>query len=261
MTDMPRTIHPFAGELALAQPTGRPHHYTSVAGDYSLPIEYRGVRTFLVTFPVPLAVLGELLPSGMKPRRLYGSDGGLVLQFVDAPDTSIGPYNECILSVIVEDAYRWPRCEVPVDWEPPVCYAVWLAVSMPLALYSGQAIWGFPKTLADTRCSVNQERFSATVVQDGRTIISCEGTRSLDGERGVVRMRSVTYLRGDVCRASVHGHCTFAATLPGDCRLKFYPGSQISSKLSELLAPLPPLDAPFSVHYLWNHDYLLTAPI
>jgi hypothetical protein len=261
VTTKPRALHPFVGEMAVAQPTGRPHHYTSPAGDYRVPIEYRGVRTFLATFPVPLDVLRAILPSDVKPRRLHGSAGGLVIQLVDAPDTSIGPCNECILSVIVEDDHRWPHDEAPVDWAPPVCYIVWLGVDAPLALYSGQSIWGFPKMLAETRYAVDQERFSATVAHDGRAILSCEGTLPLDGEPGVVCLRSLTHLHGELCRVAVYGRCMSAVAQPGDCRLRFHPGTKISATLSALLAPQALLDAPVSVHYLRDHDYRLNAPV
>lgn len=250
--------HPFAGELATSRPAGAPGRFVCAAGEYAVPIAYRGVRTFLATFAAPRAALQELLPAGVTARRLYGAMGGLVVQLVDLPDTSIGPYDEAMIGVLADDEYAWPAAGGDgYAWEPPPCYALWLAVSTPLAMLSGQASWGYPKTLADTRWSVHGERVSGAVVQGGRTILACEATRALDAERGLIHMRSLTHRGGELCRTSIRGHCSYAVADTASCELRFLPGSRIT----ETLAQLPPLGAAFSTAYLWNYDYLLEAPL
>jgi hypothetical protein len=250
--------HPFSGPPLEATPVkGRRDLYRTAAGDFSVPIQYRGVRTFLVTVPAKLAALREIVPAGVEVRRLYGEYGGLIVQFVDMPNTSIGPYNECTVAVLARDRHPWPEPAGEIAWSPPPCYALWLSVSSEIARHSGQAIWGYPKTLGETLFDVEGQRFRGAVRIDGRTVITCEGPLPEQSERATIYMRSLTHLRGGLCRTAIHGECTYAASEPGRADLRFMPGSRIS----ETLLGLPRLPEPASTVYVSEYDYELCYPL
>ena len=257
-TGMKAFEHPFAGSMARATAIdGSRGAYRTAVGDFTVPIHYRGVRTFLVTMPAKLASLQLLMPADVRARRLFDDYGALVVQFVDLPNTSIGPYTECTVAVIAEDSYRWPRPAVDLAWEPPPCYALWLAVSSKLAQHSGQAIWGYPKTLAETTFEVEAGRFRGQVHMNERIIIECDAQLPTDEEHANIHMRSLTHLRGELCRTSIDGACVLAASEPGNCQLTFHQGSRISEALKTLALAAEPV----STVYVHKYDYLLGYPL
>src|SRR4051812_660183 len=116
----------------VATVTGEPGRYRSSAGTFSVPIRYTNARSLLVTQLAPLSALRELLPEGIKPRRVFGAYGALAVQFSCFPETTIGAYDECIIAVVAEDSRRWPAPHLDLAWDAPPCYSIWLAVSSEL---------------------------------------------------------------------------------------------------------------------------------
>src|SRR5215469_7267391 len=104
------------------------------------PFYYRGTRSIAVAFETDAdAALGAL------PAQLAISEPATaVLSFYHYPWTTFGPYNETILSLLVEHN----GC--------PMTYIAHIAVTSEPPMLAGREIWGFPKKLA--QIEFKQER-------------------------------------------------------------------------------------------------------
>lgn len=237
--------------------TGEPGRYRSRAGAFSVPIRYTDARSLLVTQLAPLSALRELLPEGVQPRRVFGTYGALAVQFSCFPQTTIGAYDECIIAVVAKDQRHWPAPRVDLTWEAPPCYSIWLAVSSELALVSGQALWGYPKAIGETSLECSGDTLRAQVRVAGRPIIECVVARPAGLEPSNIRLRSVSYVRGQLRRTAVYGQCNLGALsdVPGE--LVFSPGARVS----ETLAALPREAGLASVMHLTGFDFTLPLPL
>lgn len=96
------------------------------------PFYYKGARSIAVVFETDPDAALEAIP---EPLAL-SEPGTAVLSFFEYPWTTFGPYNEAILSLLVE--HRGKRLsyiqQIMVTTEPP--------------MLAGREIWGFPKKLA-----------------------------------------------------------------------------------------------------------------
>lgn len=253
-----KSVHPFAGPMASAERVkGKENIFRTDAGDFEVPIEYFNVRTFIVSFSMKLEALRGLLPSDVRPRRLYGDYGALIVQFADIPNTSIGSYNECIVSIMADSGFDWPSIEKEAIWNPPPCYAIWLSVSSKIAQKSGQAIWGYPKVIGDTSFRIDEKRFFGQVTVGDTIIISCSAALPENHDNGYIYMRSFAHREGVLCYTTISGDCQYSADEPGDCELHFYPGTVFSTRLCDM----PKLTQPSSTVYLSNYTYKLDYPI
>jgi len=104
------------------------------------PFYYRGTRSIAVAFETDAdAALGVL------PAQLTISEPATaVLSFYHYPWTTFGPYDETILSLLVEHNGR------------PMTYITHIAVTSEPPMLAGREIWGFPKKLA--QIEFKQER-------------------------------------------------------------------------------------------------------
>jgi hypothetical protein len=254
---MPTNVHRFAGPMATATKTAVPGRYACSAGELVVPITYRRTRSVIVTVPAPLESLKALLPPSIRPRRLYGPYGSLVVQFVDLVDTTIGPYTESVVAVVAEDSFEWPAPPDDTAWDPRPCYAIWLSVSNELARVSGQAIWGYPKTIGDVEFRVEGADFYGRVMQGGNTILDCKAKCSLDSERSVIRMRSLTHLEDRTCRTITQGPCLLTPTHTEPGELRVFPGSPITEALASVVFRADEM----STIYIRDYDYELGHPI
>jgi acetoacetate decarboxylase len=124
---------------------------------YSMPIDapayqrppfyYRAARSISVAFETePEAVLDAL------PKVLALSEPATaVLSFYEYPWTTFGPYNEAILSLLVEHKGR------------PMTYIQQIMVTTEPPMLAGREIWGFPKKLASIDFKLERDMIFGTL--------------------------------------------------------------------------------------------------
>ncbi len=96
------------------------------------PFYYRGTRSIAVAFETDAEAALDLLPAQLT----ISEPATAVLSFYDYPWTTFGPYNEAILSLLVDHKGR------------PMTYIAHIAVTSEPPMLAGREIWGFPKKLA-----------------------------------------------------------------------------------------------------------------
>ncbi|MGH7865943.1 MAG: acetoacetate decarboxylase family protein [Candidatus Binataceae bacterium] len=115
---------------------------TLTNGGYSMPADasayqrppfyYRGARSIAVAYETDADAAVEALPAPLA----LSEPATAVLSFYEYPWTTFGPYNEAILSLLVEHKGR------------PLTYIQHIAVTTEPPMLAGREIWGFPKKLA-----------------------------------------------------------------------------------------------------------------
>jgi acetoacetate decarboxylase len=96
------------------------------------PFYYRGSRSIAVAFETDADAALDALPAQLTVSEPTTA----VLSFYQYPWTTFGPYNEAILSLLVEHRGR------------PMTYIMHIAVTSEPPMLAGREIWGFPKKLA-----------------------------------------------------------------------------------------------------------------
>lgn len=96
------------------------------------PFYYRGAKSIAVAFETDPEAALVALP---EPLSL-SNPATAVLSFYEYPWTTFGPYNEVILSLLVEHNGR------------AMTYVQHIAVTTEPPMLAGREIWGFPKKLA-----------------------------------------------------------------------------------------------------------------
>jgi len=122
--------------------TARPGKLTLATGGFAMPADapayqrppfyYRGARSIAVAFETDADAALEKLPAPLALTE----PATAVLSFYEYPWTTFGPYNEAILSLLVEHKGR------------PLTYILHIAVTTEPPMLAGREIWGFPKKLA-----------------------------------------------------------------------------------------------------------------
>jgi hypothetical protein len=139
------------------------------AGPCTLPIRYFSACNVMMFFAVDMDRARSLLPS--KQFEPLPNEQGKALALVgfwDYADTSIGPYNESTISLMV----TYPGFDLPG------CYVCSLPVSTEIACQAGIEIFRYPKFVADSRVVLERQQVDLSVVlQDGKTALSVTGTR------------------------------------------------------------------------------------
>ena len=98
----------------------------------SPPFYYRNTRSISVAFETDTEAALQALPAPLA----IAEPATAVLSFYEYPWTTFGPYNEAILSLLVEHKGR------------PMSYIMHIAVTTEPPMLAGREIWGFPKKLA-----------------------------------------------------------------------------------------------------------------
>jgi len=113
----------------------------------SPPFYYRGTRSIAVAFETDADVAAEALPAPLS----VAEPATAVLSFYEYPWTTFGPYNEAILSLLVEHKGR------------PMTYIIHIAVTTEPPMLAGREIWGFPKKLAQIEFKAERDMLYGTL--------------------------------------------------------------------------------------------------
>src|SRR5580692_945934 len=113
----------------------------------SPPFYYRNTRSISVAFETDIEAALQALPAPLS----LSEPATAVLSFYEYPWTTFGPYNEAILSILVEHRGK-PHTyiqHIVVDTEPP--------------MLAGREIWGFPKKLATIEFKAERDMIFGTM--------------------------------------------------------------------------------------------------
>jgi acetoacetate decarboxylase len=113
----------------------------------SPPFYYRGTRSIAVAFETDADAAAEALPAPLSVT----DPATAVLSFYEYPWTTFGPYNEVILSLLVEHKGR------------PMTYIMHIAVTTEPPMLAGREIWGFPKKLAQIEFKSERDMIYGTL--------------------------------------------------------------------------------------------------
>jgi len=113
----------------------------------SPPFYYRGTRSIAVAFETDADAAAEALPAPLT----VADPATAVLSFYEYPWTTFGPYNEVILSLLVEHKGR------------PMTYIMHIAVTTEPPMLAGREIWGFPKKLAQIEFKSERDMIYGTL--------------------------------------------------------------------------------------------------
>lgn len=111
------------------------------------PFYYRGTRSISVAFETDLEAALEALPAPLG----LSEPATAILSFYEYPWTTFGPYNEAILSLLVEHKGR------------PMNYIMHIAVTTEPPMLAGREIWGFPKKLAQIEFKNDRDMICGTL--------------------------------------------------------------------------------------------------
>ncbi len=116
------------------------------------PFYYRNTRSIAVAFETDLEAALEALPAPLALTE----PATAILSFYEYPWTTFGPYNEAILSLLVEHKGR------------PMNYIMHIAVTTEPPMLAGREIWGFPKKLAQIEFKNDRDMIYGTLERPGR---------------------------------------------------------------------------------------------
>lgn len=97
------------------------------------PIHYRDVNAISISYETDLDAALDLLPQGLEIE----APAIATLMFIQYPFSTLGPYNEVILSI---------NCSYDGQ---PTNYIPHIVVDNEVPLAAGREIWGYPKKLAN----------------------------------------------------------------------------------------------------------------
>jgi hypothetical protein len=146
------------------------------------PILYYDIRHVAAMFPVAIRKLKELLPHpNFKPVEMWPGTGTLVISAYEYHDTSIDPYNELAISVLV----RFPPATGLPGWDVfsmlrrhrYSVYIYQLPVTTEMARKGGVYFYNFPKFLANIEFRDFEDWLEVQLSEDGEIILNLRGRK------------------------------------------------------------------------------------
>jgi acetoacetate decarboxylase len=111
------------------------------------PFYYRGSRIIAVAFETEAEAALDAIPQPLS----ISEPATAVLSFLQYNWTTFGPYNEAVLSLMIEHRGR------------PMAYVMQIAVTSEPPMLGGREIWGFPKKLAHIQFGGERDMIFGTI--------------------------------------------------------------------------------------------------
>jgi hypothetical protein len=200
-------------------------------GEIDVPIRYYdGSNVFAVFAADPAAVDDKLAGTGLIPALRIGRRPLVALSIYEYRQTSIGPYNEVGLAILVYPE-RFRRSRSVLGWRDVLrrpdrrdqgVYITDLPVTTPDACAAGCEIWGFPKFVAPISFDLGGGHFSSTVedTTDGSTIMEFSGAAKPTVKIPPLPLVCYSEVEGKSVRSSIDVRNGMRAHVPGGIRLK-----------------------------------------
>lgn len=186
-----------------------PRHRLRVgAGEIEMPIAYRDATATSVFFPAQPRVARELTePHGLLPVRLP-LGALLAISWFQYRDTSIGPYGELGVSLLVTPArggLLGRRAHIGF-------FVLHLPVTTEIARSGGVELFGYPKTLNEIPLRVLPEAVEGSLRQDGREVLCMR----------IPLRRGIDLPMIDLATYSVLDQCVMRTVIPTCCRARLF---------------------------------------
>jgi hypothetical protein len=194
-------------ESFLGVPTVR---VKTTAGDVDLPIKYRDAQALTVFWSIS-AVEAErsLSGTGLGALRIGPGRAALALTWFEYRDTTIGPYNELSVALLVSPGRgaRLGLLRLLAGDRAIGAHVLHLPVTTNVARAGGVELYGYPKFVAEIPIEVSGGIFHGELVHGGRRVLSMSAP--LRTGRGVPMPDLVTYsvLDGHLMRTRVRTRC------------------------------------------------------
>ncbi|MBN1852593.1 MAG: acetoacetate decarboxylase family protein [Pirellulales bacterium] len=159
---------------------------TTSAGDVALPVCYFDGSHYMALFRVsPVKVAEKLVDIPIQPV-LVARKAVAMLSFFKYRDTSLGPYHEVGLSVLVSPEEEPIQLDSFNALSASSCpktlgsYILDLPVSTPIAKVAGCEIWRYPKFVTELPIELDVDLFRGKVLDpEGGFILELAGERGL----------------------------------------------------------------------------------
>lgn len=170
----------------------------------------QNAKMVAIVLEVEAERLGSLLPAPLVPRRLYGTTCAMSIQFIDIPESTVGPYRECTVSVLCKENVAWPRAE-DEGWRSLLGFPIWIAVTSDVACFYGREVWAYPKFVGDVHFELHGDEFRGFAAVAGGPSVRCSAALTRELDATPVEFRSVSRRGDQLLLAPMPGHARFAA--------------------------------------------------
>ena len=157
---------------------------TTTEGEVQLPICYYDCSHYMALFRVDAAKAAAQLQDVPLEPVLVSRKAVAILSFFKYRDTTLGPYHEVGLALLVTPRGQTQTLGSFTDLlqqtrsESLGSYVLDLPVTTPAAKAAGCEIWGYPKFVTQLPIELEADRFQARVLDpDGRQIMELAGQR------------------------------------------------------------------------------------
>jgi hypothetical protein len=201
---------------------------TTTEGEVHLPICYFDASHYMALFRVDAAKAAATLQDVPLEPVLVARKAVAILSFFKYRDTTLGPYHEVGLALLVTPQGQGQTLGSFTDLlqqtrrESLGSYVLDLPVSTPLAKAAGCELWGYPKFVGQLPIELDADRFRAQVLDpDGRLILELAGDRGHVLPEQVPSLALVTYslLGGQLLRTRVETRATCQTSGGGSLKL------------------------------------------
>ncbi len=170
------------------------------SGPIDVPACYFDASNYLALFQVDVDKAAEKLRGFPVQPVLVSRKAMAVLTFFKFRDTTLGPYHEVGLAILVTLEGEQQTQISFNDLMEPSCresLASWvldLPVTSPLGCAAGCEVWGYPKFIAQLPIELDGDRFHSQVVDtDGKMIMEMSGQRGYVLSDDIPGMAPQTY--------------------------------------------------------------------
>ena len=201
---------------------------TTTEGEVHLPICYFDASHDMALFRVDAARAAAKCQDGPLEPVLVSRRAAAILSFFKYRDTTLGPYHEVGLAVLVTPRGQGQTLRSFADLlqqtrsESLGSYVLDLPVSTQLAKAAGCEIWGYPKFVTRLPIELDADRFQAQVLDpDGRLIVELAGQRGHVLPEELPGMALVTYSMygGQMLRTRVETRATYQTSGGGSLQV------------------------------------------
>lgn len=201
---------------------------TTSEGEVELPLCYFDASHYMALFRVDAAKAAAKLQALPVEPVLVSRKAVAILSFFKYRDTTLGPYNEVGLALLVTLRGQGQTLSSFTDLlqqtrnESLGSYVLDLPVSTPRAKAAGCEIWGYPKFVGQLPIELEADRFRARVFDpDGGLILELVGERGRVLPEALPGMALVTYSmhHGQLLRTRVETRASCATSGGGSLQL------------------------------------------
>lgn len=186
-------------------------------GAGEIPLFWRKSRAFGALMPASWRKLKRVLPDArFAPAQIFPGVGAVVLAAYEYSDSSIGPYNEFSVGIVLNSPYHVgvPGYNLLRQYlDGFLCaYIYHLPVTTEIALRAGKDYFGFPKIVADIEFSETPRDIRCDLSENGTHVMTISGRKlaaknmgemTLMGHLYQYRMPQYAEIKADVVAGAI----------------------------------------------------------